>query len=620
MNMRAAAAVCLQLCILPLGQCASAAPAPQGPGTVRAEQALAHLEQAISWYRHASPLLTDSQTAAKAVQLAFDFARAEAALPGNGNGGVSGQPANSLQQASARAAERVAKLQAAVRETDAALESAPARSRAILEARRRQIASQLAFAKQVQDTVQRLVTFAGGIASERSASAGLAGQLKRLERSVPEVVRPKPGAAGPAPMPAAPAAADGGARDFHAESAGLFALGAELLTMARAKSELSGVIGETDALLEGNGQLRTPLTTELRAAIRRADSAAAASGSDDPELMAMAERETQVLAARFQQLTAAAIPLREESLILEASRAGLAEARDALAKRAATVRGYLLIRAAGLGIAILLVLLASELWRRLTFRWVRDPRRRRQFLVLRRVASAGAIAIFVFLGFITEIGSIATYAGLLTAGLAVALQNVILSIVAYFFLIGRYGLRVGDRVTISGVTGDVIEIGLVRMYVMELAGAGTEAHPTGRIVFFSNSVLFQPAALFKQLPGTDYVWHTVTLTLAPETDVQLAQTRLMAAVDAVYEEYRESIERQHAAFERSVDVKVSVPHPEGRLRFCDAGLEFSVRYPAELRKASAIDGRVVKALHEAVANEPGLALAGAGTPKVAQPA
>jgi len=35
-----------------------------------------------------------------------------------------------------------------------------------------------------------------------------------------------------------------------------------------------------------------------------------------------------------------------------------------------------------------------------------------------------------------------------TAGVAVALQSVILSVAAYFFLIGRYGVKVGDRVTI----------------------------------------------------------------------------------------------------------------------------------------------------------------------------
>jgi len=46
------------------------------------------------------------------------------------------------------------------------------------------------------------------------------------------------------------------------------------------------------------------------------------------------------------------------------------------------------------------------------------------------------------------------------------------------------------------------------------------------------------------MPGTDHVWHTVTLTLTPDTDPQLAESRLMAAVDAVYQPYRERVEKR----------------------------------------------------------------------------
>ena len=129
--------------------------------------------------------------------------------------------------------------------------------------------------------------------------------------------------------------------------------------------------------------------------------------------------------------------------------------------------------------------------------------------------------------------------GLAVLAIAMLILLVIVSIVAYFFLIGRYGLRVGDRVTITGVTGDVLEIGLVRLYLMEMTGGAADLQPSGRIVGFSNSVFFEPSALFRQMPGADYVWHSVALTLAPDTDLQLAESRLMAAVEAVYEPYRE---------------------------------------------------------------------------------
>src|SRR5439155_13646060 len=143
--------------------------------------------------------------------------------------------------------------------------------------------------------------------------------------------------------------------------------------------------------------------------------------------------------------------------------------------------------------------------------------------LVRRIVIGSIVMLIIIGGVVTEFGSLATFAGLITAGIAVALQTVILSGVAYFFFIGRFGVRVGDRVTISGISGDVIEVGLFRLYLMELSGTKPDLHPTGRVVVFSNSVLFQPSAFYKQLPGSDYIWHEVAITLAPGSDYALAE-------------------------------------------------------------------------------------------------
>jgi small-conductance mechanosensitive channel len=226
------------------------------------------------------------------------------------------------------------------------------------------------------------------------------------------------------------------------------------------------------------------------------------------------------------------------------------------------------------------------------------------------------VLMIVVASVISEFGSLATFAGLITAGVAVALQTVILSGVAYFFFIGRFGVRVGDRVTIAGITGDVIEIGLFRIYLMELGGAKTDQHPTGRIVVFSNSVLFQPSAFYKQLPGSDFIWHEIALTLAPGSDYALAETRLLDAVNKVFADYREAVERQQEQISRSLHVEMGTARPEGRLRFVDAGLEFVVRYPVELHQAAQIDDRITRELLKVIEQEPKLTLVGSGTPKI----
>jgi small-conductance mechanosensitive channel len=227
------------------------------------------------------------------------------------------------------------------------------------------------------------------------------------------------------------------------------------------------------------------------------------------------------------------------------------------------------------------------------------------------------VGVVVITGFVSEFSSLATFAGFVTAGIAVGLQAVLLSVAAYFFVVGRYGIRVGDRISIAGVTGDVVDIGLVRLYIMELAGVGVDLDPTGRIVVFSNSVLFQAGTpLFKQIPGTEYAWHELTVTLAPGGNHKLVQDKIFSAVNTVYAEYRDRIERQLGGFERQTEIQLKSPKLESKLQLSDSGVEFIVRYPVDLRSASQIDDRVTRMVVELVNGDLELKNAIAGSPKI----
>ena len=328
-------------------------------------------------------------------------------------------------------------------------------------------------------------------------------------------------------------------------------------------------------------------------------------------------RQLEALLARFKQVIGSSAPLSEQAGQITATRGALLEWRDASDEEYDSALRYLLLRVGMLAVVLIVIFAVSELWRRATVRYVRDMRRRRQFLLLRRVVVGCTVALFVVLSFVTEFGSLATFAGFSAAGIAVAMQSVILSVVAYFFLVGRWGVRVGDRVTVSGVTGEVVDIGLFRLYLMELGGSGLTLQSTGRIVVFPNAVFFQPSALFKQLPGVDYGWRTMTLTLAPTTDYAPVEGRLLAAVESVYADYREKVERQHQNALSSMNLHTTAPRPESRLRLVEAGLQITIRYPVEFGRADEIDDRITRAVVQEIEREPKLRMADGTAPKVA---
>ena len=168
----------------------------------------------------------------------------------------------------------------------------------------------------------------------------------------------------------------------------------------------------------------------------------------------------------------------------------------------------------------------------------------------------------------------------------------------------------------NSVTGDVVDIGLVRFYLMELAGSGIELTPTGRIIVFPNSVLFQTSPLYKQFPGTEYMWREIGLPMAADSDVALAEKELLASVNTMYSEYKPTLERQHSGLEQSLGVHIDVPKPYARLRLIATGLEVVVSYPVPLRQGSAMDDRMVTAVMDILRTNPSIHLAEGASPKL----
>jgi len=152
--------------------------------------------------------------------------------------------------------------------------------------------------------------------------------------------------------------------------------------------------------------------------------------------------------------------------------------------------------------------------------------------------------------------------------------------------------------------------------MMELSGTGIDLYPTGRVVVFSNAVMFQAAPFFKQLPGTAYAWHEVAVTLAAEGNHAAVEQKLLDVVNSVYSEYRPSIDRQHSLVEQTLDARIAAPAPKAQLSFGDTGPEFTVRYPVDIPRAAEIDDKIARMLMEAIAGDVELKTAVTGSPKL----
>jgi small-conductance mechanosensitive channel len=599
----------------------------QEPPTITPKDVLSHLARTVDWYQHLMAIDEGSATvdnflprdnarefAKRALQSSFDFARAQAAVlstAADADNNSNTAATSSLQQSLNKASTRITHLEERLQNLDSRIAHASGSQRDALVDERTAIAADLALAKQIETAIKTMTSFS---TPKSRGKQGLLEKISMLQAANP--INEAPANKGQTQTARAPADVS----TFHPETAGIVVLASEALSLNSARKRIDLARDETNQLLESVDTLRAPLRTSIRAIVAQSDTI---SNSEDtavqPSEWLNTSKQISDISGRFKQLSAVLIPLGETALSLQSVRAALDEWRKELDGEFASTARYLAIRVGVLLGGVLFILLASAIWQRAIFRYVVEPRRRRQLLLIKRVVVGFLLAALLVLGFLSSLGSVATLLGFVTAGLALALQNVILSAVAYFFLIGRYGLRVGDRVTVQGVTGQVIEVGLIRLFLMELVGSGTELHPTGRLAVFANSVIFQPSAIMKQAPGMDYTWHAVTLTVEDSTDYQQTRTRLTQAVASVYEDYRLAIDQQHKTFEETTHVPASAPNPVSQAQFSEKGLEITIRYPVSLNEQPGhIDERMVDRVIAEADKEPKLKFIAGGSPKISQ--
>ena len=140
-----------------------------------------------------------------------------------------------------------------------------------------------------------------------------------------------------------------------------------------------------------------------------------------------------------------------------------------------------------------LLLAIGYVSRRLALRRVQDPNRQRLIGMIQHFLTLFAIAVVILFVLASDLKSVATYLGLLSAGLLLALQYVILASLGSLLLVGKRGIRIGDRVQVSGITGDVINMGLLQFQLREFDVQ--KQRFTGHVATFSNSLVFVSPAI-----------------------------------------------------------------------------------------------------------------------------
>ena len=462
-------------------------------------QVIGYLLQSVSWYRHAYTerqvanepadlvFLDDNQAIERQiVKLSFDFARANAALetnaaPSPGRPASSDPPSADLAhftELKDRNDQLRQQTMDEIKNLDARLNKAKGDDRGKLKAAEEDAQTRLQLLDAVAQGLSDLVEFVQS-PGEGDAHSG------HLDSTIDELAQSIPGVTGPSAPSATMPPQEANSRTTGL-GAGVLGLVSDVSAMKHKLHVVDEKIRLTDELTLSENNLRIPLAGFITHLIQ----SGAISNSLTSDLSSLQEQKSHLdaLTLELKALSPVIVALDKQKVLLAEYKSHLLPWRTAVASQYRQAWKQLMIRLIVVSLIIGLIFLIGQLSRRFSLRHVHDPNRRRFISMSHQFLTFFTITVVIVFVLASDLRSVATYFGLLSAGLLLALENVILATLGSLLLVGKRGIRIGDRVQVSGVTGDVIDMGLLQFQLREFDAEN--GRYTGHVATFSNSLVF----------------------------------------------------------------------------------------------------------------------------------
>jgi hypothetical protein len=467
-------------------------------------QVVAFLLQSIDWYRqtHAERQIATDQAdllflddngpiEAKIVRFSLDFAKADSVMASKSASPHSREATAALASPSSSELARFIRLQNQSDEANQKaaqdietlkrkIGAARGADRAKLQVAMDETQSRLKLLHAESNTIDDLVEFAQSAASGQINTGDLGSTIDELAQTVPEVNTPA------ASLARLPGQDENSRQASIAQDGGIITMWPDVSALHRKLRVIDERMRLTDSLALSVQNMRAPMAQFVSRLIQ----SGAVNSLRTGDLALLKQDKTQLDALRLEvnSLSPAIVALDKQEVSLTLYKSHLADWHSTVTIEYRRALKKLSIRLFVVALIMSLMIGVSEASRRVAERHVKDLDRRRRISIAHHLLTSAAVLIVAAVGFASELSSLATYFGLLTAGIAVALQHVILASVGYLLLVGKRGIKVGDRVQISGVTGEIMDIGLLQFQLREFDLETRQF--TGHVATFSNSLVF----------------------------------------------------------------------------------------------------------------------------------
>ncbi len=191
------------------------------------------------------------------------------------------------------------------------------------------------------------------------------------------------------------------------------------------------------------------------------------------------------------------------------------------------------------------------------------------------------------------IQTLSTFLGLLSAGLAIALQVPIANLAGWAFILWRRPFEVGDRIEIGQVKGDIIDQRIFMFTMMEIGNWVDADQSTGRVIHVPNGRVFQEH-LANYSKGFQYIWHEIPVLITFESDWKNANEILLKIANSHAAHLSGSAKSKVKKAAHTYLIHYNKLTPTVYLTVKDSGVLLTLRFLCEPRKRRSTEQNIWK--------------------------
>ncbi len=257
---------------------------------------------------------------------------------------------------------------------------------------------------------------------------------------------------------------------------------------------------------------------------------------------------------------------------------------------------------------LVILLIVRRLVRRVVAANVEDPEKTYRAHKIVNYLVTGLFLVTLAVIWVDAFDDLPTYLGLVSAGIAIALSDVLKNMAGWAFILARKPFQVGDRIEVNNIKGDVIDIRLFRFSLMEVDGWVDAEQSTGRLVHVPNGTVFN-REVANYTEGFPYIWDELPVLVTFESDWKEAEEIIREVLSTQAPDVEGSAGSKIRTTALRYSIRIGTLTPTVYLTVRDSGVLLTARYLVEARTRRGREDRIWRGILEGFAATPRVELA-----------